>query len=88
MAIGVAVVASIAVVRVAGDPVMVVVHRILVVVFMAIDATEHAVVRGVRVAFCTGIPFVIVCSAVDREVLPIMVECRRLPAIGRMAILA
>mgnify|MGYP003382961854 CR=1 FL=1 len=77
--IRVAIVASVAVVCIPGNPIMVVVHRILVVVFMAIDATERTEITRGRMAFHAGVPFPIVGAAVDPEVLGVMVERGRVP---------
>ena len=58
---------------------MIVVHRVLVVVFVAIDAGEHAVFRSVVVAIGTSVPFPVVVAAVNGEELAIMIERRVAP---------
>lgn len=85
--VGVAVETSVTVIGISGDLVMIVVHRVLVVVFVAIDAGEHAVVRSVVVAIGTRVPFPVVVAAVDGEELAIMIErcvapCRLIMALG------
>jgi len=77
--IGVTVVASRTVVGIARFPLVVVIHGVLVVVFMAIDATERGEITRRRMAFHTGVPFPVMGPTVDPEVLGIMVECRRIP---------
>lgn len=63
-----------AVVRISIDPVMMIIHIILIIVFMTVDACELAVIVRVVVAIGAGVPFPIVPSAVDREVLIIVIE--------------
>ena len=53
---------------------VIVVHRILVVMLVAIDTTEGAEITGARVTIHAGVPFPIVISAVDREILGVVVE--------------
>lgn len=55
-------------------PVMVVIYLVLVVMLMAINATEHTVIIGIRMAIGTRVPFAIVPSTVDREVHAVMIE--------------
>ena len=73
------IVAGRTVVRVARFTLVVVIHRVLVVVFMAIDATERGEITRRRMAFDTSVPFTIVGAAVDPEVLGVVVEGRRVP---------
>ena len=49
-------------------------RQILIIVFMTVDACELAVIVRVVVAIGAGVPFPIVPSAVDREVLIIVIE--------------
>ena len=53
---------------------VVVVNGILVVVLVAIDTTEGAEITWARVTIHAGVPFPIVISAVDREILGVVVE--------------
>ena len=59
VAIGVAVKAGIAVVLVTAYLIVLIVHLGLVV-FMTIYATEHGIVRRIRMAVSAGIPFTVV----------------------------
>lgn len=63
-----------AVVRVPGYATMVIVHRILIVVLVAIDAAERAEITRGRMAFHAGVPFSIVGPAINPEILGIMIE--------------
>jgi len=67
---------------------MVIVHLALVIVFVTIDTCELAVVVGVVVTIRTRVPFTIVPSAIDREVLVIVVERRWVPCRFVMALSA
>ncbi len=53
---------------------VIVVHRVLVVMLVAIDTTEGAEITWARVTIHAGVPFPIVISAVDREILGVVVE--------------
>lgn len=64
---------------------MVIIDGILVVVFVTINAGEDAEVRTVVVTIGTGVPFSIVRSTIDREVLLIVVERRWFPPAFTMA---
>ncbi len=86
VAVRVTVETGVAVVRISGDTVVVVVHRILVIVLMTIDAGEHTIVRGVVVAIRTCVPLTIVVSAVDGEELVIVIEGRVAPSALIMAL--
>jgi hypothetical protein len=58
-----------------------------VVVFVAINAAKRCKVAGYRMAFDALVPFALVFSAVNREVLVIMVPGGRYPCRFRVAIL-
>ena len=58
---------------------MIVVHLVLIIVLVTIDAREDTIIRGVVVAVRASVPFPIVVAAVDREELIIVVECRIAP---------
>ena len=53
---------------------MIIIHITLVVMLVAIDACELAIIARVVVAICTCVPFPIMPSAIDREVLVIVIE--------------
>ena len=77
-----------AVVRVPGNTLVVVVHLALIIVRMAIDATEYQVIGWVRMTFGTKIPFTRMMPGIDREILTVMVESRGYPGGCGMARLA
>lgn len=54
-------------------------------VAVAVDTSEHAMVRTVCVAIGAGVPFSVVVPAVDLEIVLIMIESRRLPTARRIA---
>ena len=58
------------------------------VVFMAINATEQTIISRCGMAFCADFPFVVMISAVNREVLPVVIEGRWRPCCRCMAKLA
>jgi len=58
---------------------VIVVHLVLIIVLVTIDAREDTIIRGVVVAVRASVPFPIVVAAVDREELIIVVECRIAP---------
>lgn len=77
-----------AVVRIPVHFAVIIIHITLIVVFMAIDACELAVVVGAVVAIRTRVPFPFMPSAIDREVLAIVVERRWVPCRFVMALSA
>lgn len=85
--IGMAIEAGGTVVRIPVLPAMIIVDLGLVVVLMAIDATEHTIVVRVGVAFNARVPLPVVRSTIDREVHPVVIErgrrpCRYTVALG------
>ena len=56
----------------------------LIVVFMAINTAEYGIISGIGMAFCTLVPGPGMPSTIDREVLSVVIKCRRLPGILRM----
>jgi hypothetical protein len=68
-----------AVVGITVHAIVLVVHLSLVVVFMAIDTRKDTVIRAIVVAIGAGVPFSIMPTTIDREVLLIMVERRGVP---------
>jgi hypothetical protein len=75
-------------VRISGYTLVVVVHLGLIVMCMAINATEKRVIARVCMAVGTKGPFTGMMSGVDREILTIMVEGRGYPCSGGMAAFA
>jgi hypothetical protein len=59
----------------------------LVIMLMAIDTAEGGIISCNGMAFTAGVPYPPVPSAVNREILPVMIKCRWLPAVHRMTIL-
>ena len=60
---------------------VVVCHLRGIVVFVALYATERAVIARCRMAIGALIPGLMVCAAINREELTIVVERRRRPGI-------
>jgi hypothetical protein len=85
---GMATIACSAVVRVPGNTLVIVVHLALIIVRMAIDATEYLVIVRVCVAVGTKIPFTGMMPGVDREILTIMVKSGGYPGGSGMTRLA
>ena len=52
---------------------------------MAINAAEQVVVTRRRMTFCACVPFAIMSTAIDREILLVVVEGRRVPSAGSVA---
>ncbi len=69
----------ITIVLIAVDFIMVVVYLILIIMFMAINTTEYRIIIWINVAFNTLIPFIVMCTAINRKVHIIMVKSGRLP---------
>lgn len=63
---------------------MIVVYLVLIVVFVAINATECCVITS-DVAVGTKVPFIFVLPAVDGEIVIIMVKGRRCPGCFAVA---
>ena len=66
---------------------MVIIDFVLVVVFVAIYATEYGIIARYYMAIDALIPFSVVVSAVDREILIVVVPGRWRPGALCMAIL-
>lgn len=69
-----------AVVLVSVHALVILVDLLLIIVLMAVNATETVVVAA-DMAFHALVPFVVVLAAVNREVHIVMVEIGRLPSI-------
>lgn len=76
--IGVALKAGLVVVYIAADITVLFVH-VCLVVFVAIDTGELSVVVRTGMAFRTIVPFSLVLTGVNREVLPVVIKSGRLP---------
>lgn len=61
--------------------------HISLVMIMAINAGIQAIVTGIGMAFRTIIPFSVVLTGIDREMLTIMIEGRGLPGYCIVAVL-
>ena len=66
---------------------MVVSHIHRIIVFVAINATEQGKISRSGVAIHTLIPFVVVISTINREILLVVIPGGGHPGTGRMAIL-
>lgn len=58
---------------------LVILVRVCLIMFMAVNATENGIISRINMAFRAGAPFSIVTTRIDREILGIVVECRRFP---------
>lgn len=74
------------IVAVSADSLMFTVH-VCLVVLMAVDAAELAVIRRIGVAVGTKAPFSVVLARIHREVLSVVVERGRCPGIFGMTCL-
>jgi hypothetical protein len=84
---GMATVASVAIILISRYITMVTIG-VLTTMFVAVDALEGAKVIGYVMAIGANIPLVSMISGEDREILGIVIPCRRCPGGCSMAILA
>lgn len=70
-----AIVTGIAVVGITLHAVVRIVNLISVAVFVAIDATENAVIAGISMTIAAKIPFIAVFAGIDGEILLIVIKC-------------
>jgi len=63
-----------------------IIHSCLVVL-MAINAGIYGIVTGIGMAVGAIVPFALVLAGIDREILTVVIESRRFPGNGIMAIL-
>ncbi|RMG41334.1 MAG: hypothetical protein D6732_02640 [Methanobacteriota archaeon] len=64
---------------------MFIIH-ILLIMFMAKDAFKDSKVIGIHMAIRTGIPFVMMCPGINREIHSIVIPGDIVPVIGGMAL--
>ena len=77
-----------AVVRISGNPLVLIVHLGLITVLMAIDATEYLVIIRVSMAVSAKRPGTGVMPGINRKILTIMIEGGGYPCNCVMARLA
>ena len=65
---------GIAVILVTADIIVLIIH-ICLVMFMAVNATEHGVIGRICMTIGTGSPFTVVLPGIYREILSVMVKC-------------
>ena len=72
---------SFACILISRDPSMFIVH-VGLVVLMAIDAAKYGITGWVGMTFGTAIPFTLMLSRINGEILFIMIKSGRLPSFG------
>jgi hypothetical protein len=80
----VATVTGLAVPAVAADALVFFIH-VRLVMFMAVYTAENSVISGCGMTIHTCVPFSLVLTRIDREILPVVIECGWDPGVLGMA---